>query len=588
MNTTPTQKNINYVADFETITDPDDCRVWAYGIHGIENLDYFTYGNDLDDFMGYFEYNDNFNVYFHNLAFDGVFIIVWLFNHGFQWVADRKDSKTRTFTTLISDKGLYYSIKVYFTKDGKKTNTVTFFDSLKILPFDLDTVAKGFGLPRKLDLDYDKFREIGHRITAEELEYLRNDCFVIASALNTMFSQGLDKMTQGSNALHDYKTRLTPLLFKRYFPVPDYDEDVRRSYKGGFTYLKPEYSEIDFKEGLVLDVNSLYPSVMYYKPLPYGEGQFFTGKYEDDELYPLYVQRFECQFELKKNHIPSIQIKNNIRYFIPTQYLTSSGDEMVVLTLTSVDLKLFFEHYDVYNIEYFSGWKFKASTGMFRDYIDHWIQIKIQATIDENFAMRTLAKLMLNALYGKFALNPRVASKRPFLNDGVLKYVDLEPEIREPIYIPVGTFITSWARYTTITAAQTVYDRFIYADTDSLHLIGTEEPEGLEIDPVKLGAWKHESDFVRARYLRQKSYIETEVITDKAFKKMEPEEQKLCFYLDGIRVKEKITCAGMPKSCYNHVNWNNFHIGAVFDGKLTKKNVKGGIVLNSVDFTIKK
>jgi hypothetical protein len=588
MNTTPTKKNTNFSVDFETTTDPNDCRVWAYGIHGIEDLEYFTYGNNLDDFIDYFKYNDNVNAYFHNLAFDGTFIIIWLFEHGYRWISDRKYSASKTFTTLISDKGLYYSIKVYFEKEGKKVNTVTFFDSLKILPFDLDTVAKGFSLPRKKDLDYDGFREVGHRITKDELDYLRNDCFVIASALNTMFSQGLTKMTQGSNALHDYKRRMTSKLFDRYFPVPDYDTDVRRSYKGGFTYLKPEYSEKDFKEGSVYDVNSLYPSVMYYKPLPYGEGQFFTGQYEKDELYPLFVQRFECQFEIKEKHIPTIQIKNNISNFIPTQYLTSSDNEVVVLTLTSVDLELFFEHYDVYNIEYISGWKFKSTIGLFKDYIDYWIGVKIQATLEENFAMRTLAKLMLNALYGKFALNPHVASKRPYLNDGILKFIDLDPEERDPIYIPVGTFITAWARYVTISSAQKVYDRFIYADTDSLHLIGTEEPECLDIDPVKLGAWKHESDFKRARYLRQKSYLETEEVTDKQFSKLDEPDKKLCYMLNNQRVKDKVTCAGMPKGCYKHVNWDNFHIGSAFDGKLTKKNVKGGIVLNNVDFTLKK
>ena len=28
--------------------------------------------------------------------------------------------------------------------------------------------------------------------------------------------------------------------------------------------------------------------------------------------------------------------------------------------------------YDVYEIEYYSGWKFKSTVGLFKDYIDKW------------------------------------------------------------------------------------------------------------------------------------------------------------------------------------------------------------------------
>jgi hypothetical protein len=271
---------------------------------------------------------------------------------------------------------------------------------------------------------------------------------------------------------------------------------------------------------------------------------------------------FTCQFEIKPGYIPTIQLKNNLS-FIPTQYLESSDGEDVTLCLTNVDLDLFMEHYKVFNIEYHSGWKFKSTIGLFKDYIDKWNKVKMESTLIGNKAMRTLAKLMLNALYGKFALNPNVQSKLPYYDNGVIKYKLGEKETREPIYIPVGTFITAWARYKTISSAQKVYDRFVYADTDSLHLVGTEIPDMLEIDPVKLGAWKHESTFTRARFLRQKSYIEE---------------------IDGVL---NITCAGMPDRCYQYVTWDNFHTGATYAGKLGMAHVNGGIVLKDIPFSIK-
>lgn len=552
-----------YTVDFETTTDPTDCRVWAYGICEIGNPDNFTYGNDIKGFMQWAIEQGKTTVYFHNLKFDGEFILCWLFENGFKYVEERRDLDKNTFTTLISDKGQFYSMEICFERKGKEKKCLTIYDSLKILPFSVSAIAKGFNLPiSKLEIDYHETRERGHILTKQEIDYLRNDVDIVARALNTLFEQGLTKMTQGSNALFDYKRTVGTKNFSKWFPIPEYDYDIRQSYKGGFTYLNPKYKEIDLKDGIVLDVNSLYPSVMYYQPLPYGEGIFFKGKYEKDKIYNLYVQMFTCQFELKDGYIPTIQLKNNLS-FIPTQYLTSSDGEDVTLCLTNVDLELFFDHYNVYNIEYHSGWKFKSTIGLFKDYIDKWNKVKMESTLNGNKAMRTLAKLMLNALYGKFALNPNVQSKIPWYDNGVIKYKLGEKETRDPIYIPVGTFITAWARYKTISSAQKVYDRFVYADTDSLHLIGTEIPDMLEVDPVKLGAWKHESTFKKARFIRQKSYIEE---------------------IDGVL---NITCAGMPDRCYQFVTWDNFHTGMSYAGKLGMTHVNGGIVLKDIPFSIK-
>ena len=551
-----------FTADFETTTDPLDCRVWACGICSIDETHSFKYGNSLEWFIEFAKNNIGSTFYFHNLKFDGEFILCYLFEHGYKHVTDRKKLKTKTFTTLISDKGQFYSLEICFNKDENKTEKITIYDSLKILPFSVEAIAKGFNLPiSKLEIDYDEKREIEHILTPQEIDYLRNDVEIMSRALLTLFNQDLRQMTQGSNALYDYKKIVGKKNFSKWFPIPDYDFDIRQSYKGGFTYCDPRRQGQDIGEGIVLDVNSLYPSVMYYQPLPYGEGIFFEGKYKPDKLYNLYVQMFTCQFELKENYIPTIQLKNNLS-FMPTAYLSSSEDEEVTMCLTSVDLELFFEHYHVYNITWYNGWKFKSTTGLFKEYIDKWNAVKMESTLNGNKAMRTLAKLMLNALYGKFALNPNVQSKIPYYDNGIIKYTLGEKETRNPIYIPVGTFITAWARHKTITSAQKVYDRFLYADTDSLHLIGTEIPKGLEVDPVKLGTWKHESTFTRARFIRQKTYIEE---------------------IDG---ELNITCAGMPSRCYKHVTWDNFIAGSSFEGKLQLTHVQGGIVLKDIDFTI--
>ena len=137
---------------------------------------------------------------------------------------------------------------------------------------------------------------------------------------------------------------------------------------------------------------------MNSKLLPFGEPIFFEGKYEDDKIYPLYIQMITCEFEIKKNKIPTIQIKNNMS-FIANEYLQSSNKEIVCLVLTNIDLKLFLEQYNVYNLNYECGWKFKGIQGIFTEYIQKWVKVKNEATISGNKPLRSIAKLLLNSLY---------------------------------------------------------------------------------------------------------------------------------------------------------------------------------------------
>lgn len=541
-----------------------------------------TFGEDIDSFINYCSLiNESSSFYFHNLKFDGEFIIHYLLTHGFVHVNEKKLGVNQ-FSTIISDLNVFYCIKVKF----KEEVIISFFDSLKLLNFSVEEVAKAFNLSiKKLEIDYKAKREKGHKITDEEKEYLKHDVMIMSLALEKMFEMKITRMTIASNAMNFFKDTISKKRFEEWFKPPLYDKDLRQAYKGGFTYLNEIYRGKEVKEGIVLDVNSLYPSVMYYSPMPYGEGIYFDGKYVPDKLYNLYIQNITCQFRIKKDMIPTIQIKNNLS-FVPTEYLLSSNGESINLTLTNVDLKLFLEHYDIYDVSYNWGWKYKSSTKIFKSYIDYWNELKVKATKEGNKPLRTIAKLMLNSLYGKFAASPEGRSKIPYLDNNIVKYKLSELEERTAYYLPISIFITSWARDRTIRSAQAVYHRFIYADTDSLHLEGTDIPENLLISDTELGKWKIESTFKRGKYLRQKCYIEdvvTPVDEIEKFKKENPE----CLHLVSKDSIINIVCAGMPKGCYKNVSWENFDYGSVFDGKLGVKHTDGGIVLVDTTFTIK-
>ena len=580
-----------FTCDFETTTDPDDCRVWAYALCQIGKPDNFLYGNSIEGLMEWCQnQKDNVDLYFHNLKFDGCYITYYLEANGYEWVPERKDAVDKSYTTLITDMGAWYSIEIFFKINGHHTNKVTIYDSLKILNFSVADIAKGFNLPiSKLTLDYDTYREPGHKLTQHEIDYIRNDVEIVARALDVMFKQGHQKMTIGSDALANFK-ELCP-RFKKLFPVlpNDIDRDIRHTYKGGFTYLNPLYKEKETGSGYVWDVNSLYPSVMYYMPAPYDTPIYFEGKYEPDELYPLYTQTISCRFKVKPQKIPSIQIKSSFM-FKPNEYIEESGDELVTLTLTSPDLELFFEQYDVEDIQWGGGYKFKAAHGLFKEYIDYWSEQKIKSKKEGNKAQYLISKLFMNSLYGKLGTNPMGAKKRPYIGDDeCLHEIYLDMEERKPIWVAGASFITSYARCKTIRSAQAVrdwtlehkgYDAFVYADTDSLHVTGIT-PEDIEeigkiieIDDYKLGAWKVESRYWRGKYLRQKCYIEE--------------------WADGSL---NVTVAGLPKKLGHIVNFDNFKVG--FDTadftdeeigeagrKLTYKQVPGGVILVPTDFSI--
>lgn len=565
-------KRLKLACDFETTVIPEDLRVWASCAVDIDTLETLHKGTSIEEFFEFLK-DKNTVCYFHNEKFDGEFVVSWLLLNGFKYSHSKED---KTFSVLISDVGQWYSITVIFEKKNKTYKKAVMYDSLKKLPFKVSRIAKAFNLPiAKGEIDYKMHRPKGYQPTAHEWDYIETDCKIVASALKIQFEQGLKKMTVGSDALKGFKTVISDRQFDYMFPVLplELDTDIRRAYKGGFVYLNPKHKNARGLQGKAYDVNSLYPWVMYECVLPYGYPMYFEGEPNPDELYNLFIVRLECAFDLKPNHLPTIQLKNN-RAFVETEYLTTSNGDIVEMTLTSVDLALFLEHYDVSCLTYKNGWKFKGKAGIFKEYIDYWMYIKETTT----GALRQLAKLMLNSLYGKFATNPKSASKIPILDEnGVVHYVinnkknrELynlhhipEDEDRDPVYTAMGCFITAYARDKTIRSGQTLYDRFIYADTDSLKLVGIEEPETLDVHPTKLGCWKDEGTFTDSKWIRAKTYMTT---TE-----------------DGTSV----TCAGMPDNIKAQVTYENFCSGSTFNGKLVPKRYKGGVILTETTFTIK-
>ena len=562
------RKRREYTADFETTTDPEDCRVWAWGVASVGEPDTFVYGNTIDGFMAYIDEHPG-RYWFHNLRFDATFVMCHLLSHGYAHVLDGR-CRAGQFSALIDGLGKIYRVQI--------GPSVTLADSLKKITMSVADVAKTYNLPYgKGEIDYDAPREVGHELTPEEVEYLRRDVCIMALAMGERLKVG-ERLTTSSDTLEAYKD-LIGKAWPDIFPTlnPKLDALLRGAYRGGWVFCAPNHRGKDVGEGVRLDVNSLYPWALSECPLPVGMPQYFRGEPPKGRMW---VARAIIVATLKPDGVPCIPVKEAVLYGSAEYGELNDATEM---DFCSVDLELWREMYDVDIIEWEYGFSFDSENGLFTDYISYYMRIKATSTGGQRFQ----AKLFLNSLYGKFGQKIDVAAKVPVLDDtGTLHYVKAPEREREPVYLPVAIFTCAHARAKTIRAARLFGDRFCYADTDSIHAIGREIPDGIEVHPSKLGAFKREAYFERARFIRPKTYVEIEEgghadykcagMSDGLKSIMRFEDFK-----EGFKTPE---CADIAHTCDHkcEVCYANKHFWG-----LRPKNVPGGVVLLPSPFSIK-
>lgn len=601
------------VADFETtvwtkemlkaagVSRQPFTEVWEAGI-AICNSDKSFIFNRIETFLGCaLKLSMSTKMYFHNLKFDGSFILDHILKNGFEYTGGKLIPGT--FKCLIGQQGKFYSITIC-TSYGY----LEIVDSVKLLPFSIKQIGESFGTKhKKLEIEYAGERKAGDSIAVEDELYLTNDLLVPKEAIEIMYERGHTKLTIGACCMEEYKEsfkqdrqlaafdfkELFPNLKEVYFPDNDLTVDafVRTTYKGAWCYChKPGRHS----NGRTYDINSEYPFVMHSCSgfrFPVGHPKFFKGKIPKDVRHnPRYVYfvHIKSRFKLKKGFLPTVQIKNSTLYRSNEWLHTSDfyfrgnyyyklkdrkGIEHVArpdLYLTYLDYELFLKHYDVEDLEEVEGCYFESMTGIFDAYIDKYTELKINAKTP---AERQLAKLFLNNLYGKFATSDDSSYLIPFINEeGILDFDLVTEHDKAVVYIPVGSMITSCARYYTINHAQMNYENFIYADTDSLHLLECE-PVGIREHENKLGYWKLERRWSSGIFLRQKCYAEFERYHNE--KKVYPHWE--------------ITCAGMPDRCKKLFlatrPITDFRPGMSIGGKLIPKRIPGGIILEETTFT---
>lgn len=650
------RKTRYYAADFETTvySGQEYTEVWSAACAELFSDDVYVY-HSIGELWDYFRKLEcDIICYFHNLKFDGTFWLSYLIdvlsfeqayvpNSEFEFdvkAIKKMAMENNTFNYVISDRGGWYVIRIKY-----RDHYIELRDSLKLLPFSLKEIGHAFKTKhQKLEMEYTGFRYAGCDITPEEMEYIKNDVYVLKEALEIMYQQGHTELTIGACCLKEFLAinksakEYMPDLVKfeidpNLYGAKNADDYIRKSYKGGWCYVKKGCENVVYHHGIVYDVNSLYPSQMHSESgsvYPIGYPYFWKGNFIpewiDDKNYYYFV-RIRTRFYLKKDHLPTIQIKGDYHYRA-TEWLQTSDvlnkvtgkyhsgyydfegnyqEARVTLTLTQTDFKLLQDHYYLVDFEILDGCYFMGISGLFDEYIDKYAEIKRNS----KGAVRTLAKLYLNNLYGKMASSANSSFKYAIKKeDGSIGFVEVLEFDKKPGYIAIGSAITSYARNFTIRHAQMNYKNFIYADTDSLHLAcDKSEVVGIAEDPVKFNHWKNETSWDWAKFVRQKTYVEHVIAEDGI-----PVEQ-----IKGEDGKPKkpyysIRCAGMPDASKNlflqSVDFENtqkyykahpeeweklsqeskdflkvkrkiddFKIGLKVPGKLLPKRIRGGTIL---------
>lgn len=548
-----------------------------------------------------------------------------------------KDKKYQKYYTDGTEMKKYKSIDIYF------------YDSYKIFPMSIANIGKTLGY-YKDEYDYLKIRDYNYKLTDEEREYVKRDVLILQRFYKSVPIYSVEKMTLASNCMKHYKDISYPININGYnltfeelfmqskndkfnklstfkgdkinefkmYTWEHYCEKYQTGYCGGITQVNEmfqgkfiinkdyinsnkvikelkqkglPYIKTD-KEEVIIDINSLYPSIMYTSKIPYGRPKIYvypSDKFIKDNLKDkvIFCKIVDVYGNLKKNKMPIIP-KN--------RFLKQGSSE---LYFKDIDGEIFYVNYEEfllwkehYNIDYYLIEEClifdSVKDNIFKTYINKFYEMKKTSRAKGDKINEKISKLMLNSLYGKFGTNPNKKHQQIYYNgnewvtltneqyyyiddDGEKIYMDMNNK-GEFIYPFLASAITSYARMFLINCIDKIpYDKFIYCDTDSIHFIDNDiygladfKRDGL-ISKDEMLKYSIEDKSLCSIYLAPKKYA----------------------YID-MKNKLNVKCAGLPNTAQENItNISEFYYGYTTCDKNAKKRIKGGIDLVPTLYQIK-
>lgn len=449
-----------------------------------------------------------------------------------------KKDHNQTFSTIEnSNRIILVSLQ---TDDGV---TIKLVDSVYLLASSLDDAATKYTGKGKVKLDhkpewyYDNDRP-------KFWEYIQGDTATLYTTLlafaNLVYSRiaPIPKLgvTLPSTSLRCFQTS----YLSKEITTPGSDRIkrlARQGYSGGrVEVFHPGY----YPQIHVYDINSLYPSVMATTPVPNTGNARFTKKLDLDSC-GIYTIRFN---QPDRSRYPLLMVDGFGAYSGTGTYYVPE-----IRRLAEMGGK----------IEVIEGCIFQSSAIIFKDYVEKLYKLRME---DKDGPLGNTCKLLMNSLYGKFAIRPerkttrrlsatdaleliRSGEKVECLNpaDGVYRITE-ETEITYEHCAIAGT-ITSESR-------ARLWESFnsgtVYCDTDSIHTL--REFDGERIGPG-LGQWKQEYKgegiYVGKKLYALRSSAGTEKIRAKGIRVKRKPDDELGFDLtfDGLKTLldgNKIKC----------------------------------------------
>lgn len=280
-----------------------------------------------------------------------------------------------------------------------KYNSVTFGDSMNIYPSSVEKIGNLIGLP-KLDNEKVKSQKLSvSNVTEQDIEYCIRDCEIVYKALLRIFEMiGAIKLTLPSLAMYDFrKNYLTDDIH-----FSELVDEFYNSYYGGRT----EAFIIGQVNAKVYDVNSMYPYAMLTTTFPDIKGLKKEAK-ADTKFLLFCLKYYEGMTSIRVRH------KDTYFGFLPYKMVINKAEKLVfpvgefetIVNFNELRFALQQGAVEILKVNYIVYSNPKKSP--FIDFISDNYKKRNESKDELN---RTIYKLKMNALYGRFAMRMKLST----------------------------------------------------------------------------------------------------------------------------------------------------------------------------------
>lgn len=437
-------------------------------------------------------------------------------------------------------------------------------------------------------------KSIYNNLDQHAKDYVLNDTRVMYTGFqnyNRIFDKSYDnsKRTLSLNVLNQYKINplaefqllnsydktkieFTGYTFKTGSNRTNLYDYIKNYYHGGLNIYSYKYNATVVHDLVHIDINSSYPSIMRYKPIPTYLVDYSADKgiINIDPNYYYFIEISKASFkELMLKNIKSKMLRIAlIKYLDPVTnlsdsiYLQTPHIRLIEKIINKSIETLPTISYLKYETHGFGGLpviqtNYQAKTGA----------KKRGASNGEVQAF----KVPLNSIYGVSALRAYFPLYEYDDNFNLISIGDGNGFKNTERNLVFSSCVTAYAFEKLLTPltfdVEGVDDNFIYADTDSLFLrlsYWNKIKQYVDQDPLKLGAWDLEHNHILKFYsLNHKKY---------------------CLYSED-KHKIEVFSGGIPKSSFNLEQTfedfikNEFHDGSKLHTLRNCENVEGCTIL---------